>query len=301
MRWMLSSERTVVIGVAVSVIAGSIVGIWSSTEVGLGLAVGLLGTIVSLQLDTELRLEKRARRDDESGRLLAALDATDEFLTLFRQAAEACASAATLASGNRLQLSRRAREELISVVRAVTELGRGRVHADPGRSEMLVEQVRQTRTSLRAASLNVVGDATWWNSTAGAQYWEANQDVMTEHGVVTERIFICDAYNDDLKTVVERQARGGVRVYVAFREHVPSDLQTRFAIFDDSIVHEVVYGSTGQAIEYTYSADAADVIQAVDRFERLRTHARELITDDEGFGGLADHRPRRAHSRRHKR
>jgi uncharacterized protein DUF6879 len=73
--------------------------------------------------------------------------------------------------------------------------------------------------------------------------------------------------------------RAGVTIRVAPREAVPRELQTRFAIFDESIVHSVVYGATGEAAEYVYSADAADVMQALDRFDRLRTHAEEIVAE----------------------
>lgn len=55
MRQMFSSERVLIVGVCISVVTGFVVGIWASVAVGLGIAVGLLGSVLSLQLDTVLR------------------------------------------------------------------------------------------------------------------------------------------------------------------------------------------------------------------------------------------------------
>jgi hypothetical protein len=279
MRQMFSSERVLIVGVCISVVAGFVVGIWSSVTVGLGIAVGLLGSVLSLQLDTVLRLQRQARRQDEAGRLLSALDSGDDLLSLFREAAEGCATARALPSGERLDLNRRAREELIPLVRSLKELGRGRVHASPDRTDMLLSQMRQTSHSLRAVSLEAAGGVGWWHSTPGKSYWEANHRLITEHHVATERIFICDEYTEAVRTVAEQQARAGATIWIALRDDVPPELQIRFAIFDDSIVHAVIYGSTGKAIEFIYSADAADVVQALDRFDRLRTCSQRVAVE----------------------
>jgi hypothetical protein len=296
MRQMFSSERVLIVGVCISVVTGFVVGIWSSVAVGLGIAVGLLGSVLSLQLDTVLRLQRRARRQDEAGRLLSALDGGDDFLSLFREAAEGCAKARALPSGERLELNRRAREELIPLVRSLKELGRGRVHASPDRTDMLLGQMRQTRHSLRAISFEASGGVGWWHSTPGKSYWEANHSLITEHHVATERIFICDEYSEAVRTVAEQQARAGATIWIALRNAVPPELQIRFAIFDDSIVHAVVYGSTGKAVEFIYSADAADVVQALDRFDRLRTCSQWVALEPKDSDRADDRRRRQRNS-----
>ncbi len=279
MRQMFSSERVLIVGVCISVVAGFVVGIWASAAAGLGIAVGLLGSILSLQLETVLALQRQARRQDEAGRLLSAVDGSDDVLSLFREAAEGSAAARALPAGERLDLNRRVREELIPLVRSLKELGRGRVHASPDRTDMLLSQMQQTSRSLRAVSLDASGGVDWWHSTAGKSYWEANHSLITEHHVVTERIIICDEYTEAVRTVAEQQARVGATIWIALKDGVPPELQTRLAIFDDSIVHAVVYGSTGTAIEFIYSADAADVVQALDRFDRLRTCSQRVAIE----------------------
>jgi hypothetical protein len=274
---IITGERVLISGVCVSVLAGVLFAMWNSVAVGLGVCVALLGTIVSLQLDLALRVERKAKRDDQAGRLLTALDSADEFLPLFIEAAEGAANAVGLPAGDRLQLARRIRENLTTLVRSIKELERGRVHQGPGRTDMLLEQIRQTRDSLRSVTFLGARTVEWWQSASGKEYWDLNVNVMQEHGVKTERIFLCNDRTDELNALAEAQAREGVRVYIADLHHVPPELQIRFGIFDEMIVHTVIYSSDGGDAEYVYSADPADTVQAVDRFESLRTMAEPIV------------------------
>lgn len=161
---------------------------------------------------------------------------------------------------------------------------------------MLLSQMRQTSHSLRAVSFEAPGGVEWWRSTPGKSYWEANHNLISEHHVATERIFICDEYTEAVRAVAEQQAQAGATIWIALRNAVPPELQIRFAIFDDSIVHAVVYASTGKAIEFIYSADAADVVQALDRFDRLRTCSQPVTVEPNDSEPANDRRRRQRSS-----
>jgi hypothetical protein len=292
MRRIFSGERVLITGVCVSVVAGLVFAIWTSVPVGLGVCVALLGTIVSLQLDLSLRVERRSRRDDEAGRLLTALDSAGEFLPLFIEAAESAAKAIALPAGERLELARRVRENLIPLVRAIKELERGRVHQGPSRTDMLLDQLRLTRHSLRTVTFFGAGTANWWQSDTGTEYWQVNLSIMRDHGVKTERIFLCDERTEEVIAFAKAQAREGVHVRIAELNAVPPELQIRFGIFDEVIVHTVVYSSAGRDVEYVYSADPADTVQAVDRFEILRALAKPIeVSTSSGPAAIADINP----------
>jgi hypothetical protein len=113
------------------------------------------------------------------------------------------------------------------------------------------------------------------NGGVGEDYWQVNQELL-RRGVITERIFLCDELTGAVRGVLEAQRRVGVRALAVIRGDVPLELQSRFAVYDEKVVHSVTYNSSGQAMEYVFSVDTADVEQALDRFDRLRSYARDV-------------------------
>ena len=250
------------------------VGILTDVSFVASLGVALVGIVIALQLEFIARQERRQDRADQYGRILAALDECDWLRPMFLEAAESAVRVRRLPNGECLELEKRAAQTIEPVVRALHELARGRVRLPPRRTDALIDALRQTRSSVQAVTFDQETER-WWSSRVGEDYWEVNRELL-RRGVMTERIFLCDEVTGAVREVLEAQRRAGVRTLTVIRSDVPLELQGRFAVYDEKVMHSVTYNSSGEAMEYVFSVDTADVEQALDRFDRLRSYARDV-------------------------
>jgi hypothetical protein len=259
-------DRSVIGGVGVAIILAIVAGFAThpSRSVVLGAAIGLGGTMLSLQINTLAKL-------DRGSQLEKALAGISWLRPLVVSIAE---SAAAAERDERLEPFRAAaKKEVQRCVNRLQEIARGQLRATPG------EGILERRTDLAKHSISAVSiqqmDVPRWQSDLGKKYWRANVRAL-KRGVSIERVFVYRKLTDELRDMMSDQVNHGVRGYVVDRKIVPAELMIDMAVWDDAFTYQFELNSEGEPINNLYSVNEVDIGRRVEQFEVLRSLAREI-------------------------
>jgi hypothetical protein len=230
-------DRTVIGGVAVAAIIAIITGFTAnpSKSVILGVAIGLAGAVLALQVDVLVKLERASRFEDAvSGvewlrsavlRLAAAIGAieTEGQLTPFRA---------------------NARREVQSCLTNLQDMARGQLRARVGEG-ILEQRTDLAQTALLAVSIQGM-DVPRWQSDLGQKYWQANLRALTRPKPLhIERVFVYRDW-DALMELVLEQATAGVITHAVDRAVVPGELMIDMAVWDNAFTYQFELNSEGE-------------------------------------------------------
>jgi hypothetical protein len=154
----LMPDRLVIAGVGLSIVLAVVSGFVTnpSRAAALGLAIGLAGTIMSLQLSTLFKLERISRLEH-------ALSAVDWLRPMLTELADAASYTETTERLEPFRLP--ARREIQRCVNTLQDIARGQLRARVGEG-VLVERTNRARVSILATSIQQM-DVPRWHSDLG--------------------------------------------------------------------------------------------------------------------------------------
>jgi hypothetical protein len=260
MRKVRRSSRTAVFAGILIAVASAILGLWlggDKVSPGESVLIGVVGLVLSLQLDILLRMD---RRDQLTG-LIDGPPWVAAQMTRISSSLEAV----TATYGDTIVVDE-AEQRLAAFAVEFDELAQGRVRTGAEDVRYLMAAtMRCKRELVGITNLQPNGDGTsWWDSAIGQNYWRENVAAI-RRGVRVGRIFITDDdhVSDALETIVSAQCDAGADVYVIPRHLVPMKYQRNIAIWDSDVAWEADMNAAGLAIEYVYAHSRHDI-------ERLR-------------------------------
>lgn len=240
--------------------------------------IGLLGLAISLQLETLFRVAERAQTRERYGRMLELIEDYPDLLPLTRSALEA--SVRTLRQSRLEEFKEEVFNVLAHADAGLQELAQGRLRTVDGDNTLVLERFGLTREVLRGTTDD--GDTDWWERDSGAQFFELNKGLIAK-GIRVERVWIlAKKPSTKLQALIKSHYAAGVHVYLlrADRKNLDRRLLVNLTMMDESFMQEDLPNKMGQAVEYLYSENSADLERARSRFAQLKSVALEYQGED---------------------
>ncbi|MCO1599698.1 hypothetical protein M8C17_31525 [Micromonospora sp. RHAY321] len=224
------------------------------------LLAGLMGTTISLLVDSLARAERRFHLRTLLEGPPWLVHAVPEVVTGTREAVERH-------PGTRVAEEARRRFERF---RAQTEqLRAGRIVRPGDDCQDLLGGTRDCVRRLDAVT-NVMprasGELSWWRSDIGRHYWAANVEALGR-GVRITRVFLHAGLTDELTELVRAQRRAGVRVGLLPWGVVDASRHVNLTVWDGTACWEGVMSAHGEITENQFSVNAADLARLTDVFD----------------------------------
>lgn len=257
------------------------------------ISVGLIGLVIALQLEILFRVSEKSGMRDELGRLLGMIEEFPDLLPVTSRAL--ASSVATLRRSKVEQF----RAEVLSILNhadvRLQELAQGRLRMSNGDNTLTLEKAATTREILQGTTDE--GDTTWWMHNSGALFLDLNAKLIQQHNIEIERVWILSKRPDpQTREVLKKHRDLGVKIFLirADRKEFDRRLLVNMTMMDGTFLHEDLPNKQGQAVEYLFSENVADLERAKSRFAQLKSLS-VAYTDEESldslFGQEASHEP----------
>jgi hypothetical protein len=241
-------------------------------------AIGILGLVVSLQIETLFRVAERAQAREQYGRLLEMMEDYPSLLGLATRALEA-----SVATWKRTTVGLFKTEVVNILAQAeirLQELAQGRLRRTDGDSRPMLERFADANAFIQAVTDD--NDTKWWLLGSGTKFFELNRKLIDDCEVSIERVWIL--YRppaEDTRRVLREQHDIGVTVFIVRAEDPGLDrkLLVNMTMVDGLFLHEDLPNKQGKAVEYLYSENAADLVRAGNTFTQLKTSAMRYEDD----------------------
>jgi hypothetical protein len=277
-RSWLRTASPVAVGILLSAGVSVVLALVASTVVLIGFCAALLGTTIALVYDLTRRFETRNDLEDQRSVLMAAVDDHPWLLSELMHIAVG-AGTVLRRPGHAPLFIDLMKAEIGRTRSFVEDISRGHLRVPSGNVTHMSEQIDLVTESLLATTIPE-SDASWWLSAGGQDYLDRNRRAIDERHVRIDRIILWRVLDENLAEIVTRQLNAGVNVYYVERSTLPVDLNVSIAIYDRTIVHDVVFNSDGHDVWYAYSFDTAAAAQACDTFARIMRQASPIPPSD---------------------
>jgi hypothetical protein len=240
--------------------------------------IGLLGLVVSLQIETLFRVAERTQAREQYGRLLEMIEDYPGLLGLATRALEA-----SVATCKRTTVDLFKTEVVNILAHAeirLQELAQGRLRTTDGDSRPMLERFADAKASIQAVTDD--NDTKWWLQGSGTRFFELNRTLINDREVSVERVWILyGPPNGDTRRVLREQHAIGVTAFIVRAEEPGLDrkLLVNMTMVDGLFLHEDLPNKQGKAVEYLYSENAADLVRAGNTFTQLKTSATRYKDD----------------------
>ncbi|MFC7549214.1 hypothetical protein [Plantactinospora sp. GCM10030261] len=262
-------DPVAVVGILLSIalsIALDLSGAASGVE---SLLAGLMGTTISLLIDSIARAERRFH-------LRALVQGPPWLPTSVTSIAEGARAAVETYPGTPVAAEARRRCELL--VAEMDQVRAGRIIRPGADSQDLFAGTRAVVSRLDAVT-NVLprasGELSWWRSGTGRDYWKTNLAALAR-GAEINRIFLFAAMTDELRSLLDEQRDAGVRVFLLERGPATTELHVNLAIWDSAQAWESRFGADGEIRENRFTVNHADLRRLRDAFGTCLSLARRL-------------------------
>jgi hypothetical protein len=236
--------------------------------------IGLLGLAISLQIETIFRIAERAETREKYGRMLELIEDHPDLQPFL---ADALQASVTTLKRSRVE---EFRHEVFSILMhadvRLQELAQGRLRTADGDNTLVFSRFAMTNELLCGTTDE--GDTVWWGTDAGTQFLELNKSLIADRGVRVERVWILGEKPDPTTgELIQEHHDVGIHVYVlrADRRGLDRKLLVNLTLMDDEFLQEDLPNKIGQAVEYLYSENIADLERAKSRFAQLKSAASE--------------------------
>jgi len=260
-------DRLVVAGTSISVITAVVAALVTKPgeAVVLGIAIGLGGTVLSVQLSIVSKIDQSSQLDG----LVAAVPWLRQIVLAIAEASVSIEQEARLEP-----FREAAQKELQQCSATLHGIARGQLRARVGEG-ILSRKTEETRNEILAVSIQDM-DVPRWVSDLGRKYWRANIAALAR-GVKIERVFVYREWTEELARIVDEQVERGVLAYKVERSVVvPDELIIDMAVWDRAFTYQFELNSEGIPINNLYSVNEADVARRIEQFEILKSLAKEL-------------------------
>jgi len=279
-RWYDSWSRYLaLLAAAVTLLTTTIVFFVTDKTIGgvkdlVAACIALLGFVIALQLETLFRVSERAHTREQSGRLLEMVEDHPHLLSVAIRLLDA--SVTTLKQTQVDEFKDEVLSILLDADVRMQELAQGRLRTAGGDSTLILDRFRGTTRVLQGITDD--GDTEWWSKGNGTKFRELNKRLIQDHNVRIDRFWILnDTPDDKTRAVIEEHDRIGVNVFLvrAKDEKLDHRLLVNMTMMDGAFLHEDLPNKKGEAVEYLFSENPADLKRASSRFAQLRAHATE--------------------------
>ncbi|HSS34434.1 MAG TPA: hypothetical protein VLL27_14255 [Solirubrobacterales bacterium] len=236
-------------------------------------SIGLLGLVISLQIETIFRIAERSEARERYGRMLELVEDYPDLQPLLTDALEA--SVTTLKHTRIDEFKREVLNILVHADVRLRELSQGRLRVDDGDNSLVLARFQEAKEMLCATTDE--GDTEWWRGESGVRFFELNKELMRK-GASVERVWLLgDKPNDATKKLIDEHHSAGVQVFVMRSDRAGLDktLLVNMTMMDEVFLQEDLPNKLGQAVEYLYSENRSDLERARSRFARLKSIAAE--------------------------
>ncbi|MGP3958189.1 hypothetical protein ACTWPT_19455 [Nonomuraea sp. 3N208] len=265
-------DPVLIIGTTLSVLLGVIFYVREDTAQGLALVAGLIGGVITLQVQTLLREKRRVDHETTVGQLVSTIEKIPWLPDLMVPMLRAAKHVEREYPGTpAVDACRAAFEECL---RTLTDLERGHFRTPYGDNAVFQRLIDQTEHTMCATSVPSV-DLTWWREPVGRQYWQAQLNAL-KRGVKIRRVFIYREWSDELDELAREQIAAGVRVRRVHVDRLPTAMRVISALWDGSCGHELSYTAAGEAVYDTFTVSPPDLERLMTQFEMIERSAVEL-------------------------
>lgn len=235
-------------------------------------AIGLLGLVVSLQIESLFRVADRAQAREQYGRLLEMVEDYPNLLRLATSALEA-----GVATYKRTAVDLFKTEVVNILAKAeirLQELAQGRLRTTDRDSRPMLERFADANALIQAVTDD--NDTKWWLQGSGTRFFELNRKLINSGKVSVERVWILYGPPDeDTRRVLREHDAINVTAFIV-RADAPDlngKLLVNMTMVDGLFLHEDLPNKQGKAVEYLYSENPADLVRAGNTFTQLKTSA----------------------------
>lgn len=243
-----------------------------SHEPLISVTIALLAIVMTLQIEQILRLDKGLEKHTRHTNLWHMVDSNPMLKSLIPEIIESANT--VLTKPNTDLFINYGSYRLANVRNDFQSLAQGYLYTPYADIEPLLLATRRAKRNIRAVSVFRL-DAWFWNSHLGKRYWTENQ-LAIGRGVIIERIFICEALDDKIRTLAKEQHDAGVCVYTAVGDQIPKYLREDLIVFDDDFTYKALTNADGAAVENQLSINAADINKKIQDFSMAKTLADEF-------------------------
>jgi hypothetical protein len=241
-------EPLTLLGVVSSIALAAALDLTGAANPAESLLAGLMGTTVSLVLDSSARAERRF----ELRRLVQDAPWLGQTLAAMAQSAR---DVMDRYPDSEIEADVRRRFERLSD--ELDELRRGRIVRSRTEYDDLISSTGACRDRIEAVT-NVAAEPAWWTSAVGQRYWQANLDALAR-GVAITRVFICERLSPDLVALVETQRRAGVSVTVVDRCDLDPAMHLNVVLWDRRRAWEGRTNARGEIVANVFLVNQAEV------------------------------------------
>ncbi|MEV4565365.1 hypothetical protein AB0K12_16500 [Nonomuraea sp. NPDC049419] len=265
-------DPVLVIGTALSVLLGVIFYVREDTAQGLGMVAGLIGGVITLQVQTLLREKRRIDHETRVGQMVATIEKIpwlpDLMVPMLRAAKHVEREYAGTPAADACRVA------FEDCLRTLADLERGHFRTPYGDNAVFQRLIDQTKATMCATSVPSV-DLTWWREPVGRQYWQAQLDALAR-GVTIRRVFIYHEWSEDLEALAREQVAAGVRVRRVHVDRLPPAMRVISGVWDGTCGHELSYTAAGEAVHDTFTVSPPDLERLMTQFEMIERSAVEL-------------------------
>jgi len=263
---------TVVAGVALSTALGVFFYIKTDLATAVGTLAGLIGTVITLQVEALMSERRRHEEGTRQQRLVERVEAITGMPELLDHSLSAYgvieqAYAGTMAT----RLARKAFEDCLSTLQGLQRGHYSTPDSDESSNSPFYSLTEQAQRSLVATTAR--SDIEWWlNTPLSGNYWRLNQEAL-RRGVTITRIIIYQAWTDDIDLLAKMHQEAGVRVLRVVEAHLPPTLRQNLLIWDGAVGWEPHYNAISEWIGSSFTFAAQDVALMLDRFKLIESCA----------------------------
>jgi hypothetical protein len=269
------SERLALIaGVVLSAVLGVFFYIKTDVATAMATYAGLVGIVITLQVESALRERRLAEELTRQQRLVNRVESIGWLPDLLDQALNALdeierEQAGTVAA----DLARKAFAAFLAQTR---DLRRGR-YSTTLESVAVVLVHELTERAQHTLRGTIPGSDNpeylqWWQSVRGQAYWRGDLEAL-RRGVAIHRVFLYQTWNDQLAALIEAQRASGVHTLRVAVEKLPPTLRVNLSIWDEAAGLERRGNAVGDLIDSDYVFTPPDVKAMIERYTMIESYA----------------------------
>lgn len=258
-----SLDPVLVVGTLLSVGLGVFFFFSQSIAAALATFAGLLGIIITLQIQSMTKERQRAEHQTRIGAMISTMESSPGLLDVVESMLSSARKVEASYLGTpAMNAYRQTMEECRT---RLTELEGGRFHVPYSDNELALSLCENLRREFLATSVPA-NDLAWWLEPEGGQYWRTQLQALAQ-GVQIRRVFIHTGWSDDVDQLAREQQRAGVEVRRIHRERLPVGARGIIGIWDERCGVEVVYDASGEAALFSYTVAPSDLDRLRRQFE----------------------------------
>lgn len=230
---------------------------------------GLLGVIITLQVQEITRERRRAEHESRMGAILSKIERSDWLPDVIESMLGSVTKVEqTYPDTPAVDACRQALEECRA---RLTDLEGGRFQFPYTDNELALRLCQTTQHEFLAISVPRI-DLRWWRAPEGQRYWRHQLDALGR-GVTIRRVFIYDEWSDELAEVAHEQRDAGVEVRRVRQDTLPLGARGIIGLWDGGCGLEVSYDASGEAVLFSYTVAEADLDRLRRQFELVERMA----------------------------